>query len=220
MLDDPQQSTTAEQTIRTIHQERRLIIRLLAGESEAWSEFVDRYQRVVSARVNHVLIQYGKSVETNEADDVVADLFTSLLANNMRMLRRFEHRSTLATWLTIIAHRMSLRAAMKSKRKSAKTNQLDPMTGQTPTQSLEQLAVDPAENPLARLMTTENRSKIRHQLTMLKEADRQVIELFHFEKLSYREIASRMGMSENSVGPRLTRAQRRLRQLMEAPHES
>ena len=220
MLDDPQQSTTAEQTIRTIHQERRLIIRLLAGESEAWSKFVDRYQRVVFARVNQVLIQYGKSVETNEADDVVADLFTSLLANNMRMLRRFEHRSTLATWLTIIAHRMSLRAAMKSKRKSVKTNQLDPMTGQTPTQSLEQLAVDPAENPLARLMTTENRSKIRHQLTMLKEADRQVIELFHFEKLSYREIASRMGMSENSVGPRLTRAQRRLRQLMEAPHES
>ena len=151
---------------------------MLAGESEAWSEFVDRYQRVVFARVNQVLIQYGKSVETNEADDVVADLFTSLLANNMRMLRRFEHRSTLATWLTIIAHRMSLRAAMKSKRKSAKTNQLDPMTGQTPTQSLEQLAVDPAENPLARLMTTENRSKIRHQLTMLKEADRQVIELF------------------------------------------
>ena len=217
MLDHPQPSTTSEQAVRTIRDERRLIIRLLAGESEAWTEFVDRYQRVVFARVNQVLVQYGKSVE---ADDVVADLFTSLLTNNMRMLRRFEHRSTLATWLTIIAHRMSLRAAMKSKRKSAKTNQLDPMTGQTPTQSLEQLAVDPAENPLARLMTTENRSKIRHQLTMLKEADRQVIELFHFEKLSYREIASRMGMSENSVGPRLTRAQRRLRQLMEAPHES
>ena len=220
MLDHSQPSTTSEQAVRTIRDERQLIVRLLAGECEAWTEFVDRYQRVVFARVNQVLVQYGKSVEANEADDVVADLFTSLLANNMRMLRRFEHRSTLATWLTIIAHRMSLRAAMKSKRKRTQTNQLDPTTGQTPIQALEQLAVDPAENPLARLMSTENRSKIRHQLTMLKEADRQVIELFHFEKLSYREIALRMGMSENSVGSRLTRAQRRLRQLMEAHHES
>ena len=220
MLDHPQPSTTSEQAVRTIRDERQLIVRLLAGECEAWTEFVDRYQRVVFARVNQVLVQYGKSVEANEADDVVADLFTSLLTNNMRMLRRFEHRSTLATWLTIIAHRMSLRAAMKSKRKRTQTNQLDPTTGQTPIQALEQLAVDPAENPLARLMSTENRSKIRHQLTMLKEADRQVIELFHFEKLSYREIALRMGMSENSVGSRLTRAQRRLRQLMEAHHES
>ena len=220
MLDHPQPSTTSEQAVRTIRDERRLIVRLLAGECEAWTEFVDRYQRVVFARVNQVLVQYGKSVEANEADDVVADLFTSLLANNMRMLRRFEHRSTLATWLTIIAHRMSLRAAMKSKRKRTQTNQLDPTTGQTPIQALEQLAIDPSENPLARLMSTESRSKIRHRLTMLKEADRQVIELFHFEKLSYREIALRMGMSENSVGSRLTRAQRRLRQLMEAHHES
>ena len=217
MLDYPQQSTTSEQAVRTIREERRLIVRLLAGESEAWSEFVDRYQRVVFARVNQVLVRYGKCIETNEADDVVADLFTSLLANNMRMLRRFEHRSTLTTWLTIIAHRMSLRAAMKSKRKTTKIHELDP---QTPIQSIEQLAVDPAENPLARLMSTENRSKIRHQLTMLKDADKQVIELFHFEKLSYREIALRMGMSENSVGSRLTRAQRRLRQLMEASHET
>ena len=219
MLDYPQQSATSEQTAQTIREERRLIVRLLAGESEAWSEFVDRYQRVVFARVNQVLVQYGKCIETNEADDVVADLFTSLLANNMRMLRRFEHRSSLATWLTIIAHRMSLRAAMKLKRKTTKIHELDP-SGQTPIQSLEQLAVDPAENPLAQLMSTENRSKIRHQLTMLKEADQQVIELFHFEKLSYREIALRMGMSENSVGSRLTRAQRRLRQLMEASHET
>ena len=95
MLDDPQQSTTAEQTIRTIHQERRLIIRLLAGESEAWSEFVDRYQRVVFARVNQVLIQYGKSVETNEADDVVADLFTSLWRTTCEC---YEDLNTEAPW--------------------------------------------------------------------------------------------------------------------------
>ena len=220
MLDQPQQSTTSEQAVRTIREERRLIVRLLAGECEAWSEFVDRYQRVVFARVNQILVQYGKRVEANESDDVVADLFTALLANNMRMLRRFEHRSTLATWLTIIAHRMSLRAAMKAKRKRAKTNQVDPATGQTPIQSLEQLAIDPAENPLARLMSTENRSKIRHKLTMLKEADRQVIELFHFKNLGYREIARHMGISENSVGSRLTRAQRRLRRLVEDSHDT
>ena len=211
-------STATEQFARKIRDERQLVLRLVAGDREAWIEFVDQYQRVVFARVNHVLSQCGSQAESNDIDDVVADLFASLLANNMKMLRGFEHRSTLATWLTIIAHRMSLRAATKSKRRW-KTNELDPATGatskQSSNQSLEQLPGDPAENPLDQLMNLESRSRIRLKLAMLKPADRQVIELFHFENLGYREIAMRMGMSENSVGPRLTRAQRRLKRLVE-----
>ena len=191
---------------------------MIAGDRDAWVEFVDQHQRVVVARVNYVLMQYGTNGESNDSDDVVAELFASLLANDMKMLRTFEHRSTLATWLTIVAHRMSLRAASKRKQNWAKLNELDqrvdPNSIPSSKQAIEQLPDDPAMNPLARLLRLENRSKVRLKLAMLKPADRQVIELFHFENLGYREIALRMGMSENSVGPRLTRAQRRLKRLV------
>ncbi len=214
-----QHSIANEQAEQQIRGERKLVARLLAGDREAWAKFVNQYQRVVFSRVNQVLMQYCTSAEPNDSDDVVAELFASLLANDMRMLRRFQHRSTLATWLTIIAHRMSLRVATKLKRNRWKINELDPTSHatskQSSNQSLEQVPGNPAENPLARLLTLESRSKIRRKLAMLKPADRQVIELFHFENLGYREIASRMGMSENSVGPRLTRAQRRLKRLVE-----
>lgn len=213
-----QHTTATEGCAQKIRDERQLVVRMVAGDREAWAEFVDQNQRAVYARVNQVLTQQGTHAESNDADDVVADLFVSLLAENMRMLRRFEHRSTLATWLTIIAHRMSLRAAKKSNRRW-KTGERDrtsgPVSIPSSNQSLEQLPGDPAENPLDQLMDLERRSKIRAKLAMLKPADRQVIELFHFEDLCYREIAMRMGMSENSVGSRLTRAQRRLKRLVE-----
>ena len=217
MSDHTQQSIVKKPAAQDVRDERRLVKRLLAGERAAWSEFIDRYQRVIFARVNQVLMHSDSQAGSNDCDDVVADLFALLLAKDMRILRRFEHRSTLATWLTVIAHRMSLRAATKSRR-AGKVNgfasNADEPSNQ-PSQSLAQLPGDPAENPLEQLVNLESRSKLRLKLAMLKQADRQVLELFHFENLGYREIALRMGMSENSVGPRLTRAIRRLKRLLE-----
>lgn len=217
MSEQIHQSFVNEPTAQNVCEEQRLVKRLLAGERAAWGEFVDRYQRVISARVNQVLMHSGSNTGPTDCDDVVADLFALLLANDMRILRRFEHRSTLATWLTVIAHRMSLRAATKLHR-ARKVNGFasigDDQPNQT-SQSLSQLPGDPAENPLKQLVKLESRSEIRLKMAMLKRADRQVLELYHFENLGYREIALRMGISENSVGPRMTRAIRRLKRLLE-----
>ena len=206
-----QQSRTTERLAHQLRAERQLVAQLVAGERTAWIEFVERFQRVVFARVNRVLTQSGIQSNSNDSDDIVAELFASLLANNMKMLRSFEHRSTISTWLTIIAHRMSLRAVTKLKRREhANRDSTLASTG-----SLADLPGSPLDDPVTNLIGIENRSTIHRKIALLKPADRQVIELFHFQNLGYREIAKRMGLSENSVGSRLTRAQRRLRRLME-----
>lgn len=210
-------STANSRNAETIRTERFLVQRLLGGEREAWIEFVDRYQRVVWCRINRVLNRHGANAKENDCDDVAAELFAKLLANNMKMLAEFEHRSTLATWLTIIAHRMALKAVSRTSERTRRTNSYphNAVLKNSSGLRLDQLSDDQAADPLETLLSIETRSGLRHKLEMLKPKDRQVIELYHFENLGYQEIANRMGLSENSVGPRLTRAQRRLKRLVE-----
>jgi RNA polymerase sigma-70 factor (ECF subfamily) len=51
---------------------------------------------------------------------------------------------------------------------------------------------------------------VRSALAQLAPADRQVLELCYFEQLSYEQIAERLGVTVQAVGPRLTRARQRL----------
>ena len=62
---------------------------------------------------------------------------------------------------------------------------------------------------------------VRARLAELPDDQRAVFELFAFEKLSYQDIAARLGIPKATVGTRILRARRRLRDLFqpEAGHE-
>ena len=46
----------------------------------------------------------------------------------------------------------------------------------------------------------------------LDTAEARVVQMYHLEGKSYQEISSAVGMPENSVGPTLTRARRKMRE--------
>ncbi len=52
-------------------------------------------------------------------------------------------------------------------------------------------------------------------LQELVESDRQTLMLHTQEKMSYEEIGHALGISSNSVGPKLARARKRLKKLVE-----
>ena len=52
-------------------------------------------------------------------------------------------------------------------------------------------------------------------LRQLKQSEIEVLEFAYWEKLSYRDIALALGISENAVGIRITRAKKNLRSLLE-----
>ena len=55
-------------------------------------------------------------------------------------------------------------------------------------------------------------TNVREAMEQLSESDRQILELFANEQLSYDQIAARMGIGLKAVGPRLTRARQRLKE--------
>ena len=65
------------------------------------------------------------------------------------------------------------------------------------------------EDPAAELLRAEETSRVRQALAALSERDRSLL-LLHHDGFSYAEIARQLGVAASSVGPLLTRAQRRL----------
>lgn len=55
---------------------------------------------------------------------------------------------------------------------------------------------------------------LRQAIKLLNESDRELLRLVYWEELTYRQIAQAVGISENAVGIRITRAKSKLRELL------
>ncbi len=191
-------------------EERHLIAALLARDRNAWSEFVQRFQGLVYARVARTAMEFNRRLDRSEIEDVCAEIFASLVENDCASLRRFEGRSSLTTWLAVISRRRCLKWMQRRIERQAHGNQ---RLEELPSPDLE---AGGSEDILAAVVQTEDRDRLREMLQQLSDGDRSVLQRFFFDGYSYADISRELGISINTVGPKLRRAQLRLRKLMEA----
>lgn len=190
-------------------EERRLIAALVARDRGAWSEFVERFQGLVYARVARTALEFNRHLDRSAIEDIRAEIFAALIENDFASLRRFEGRSSLATWLAIIARRSCLKWMRKKNHRGEHANQrIDDV-------SPSGVAEGGSEDILAALIQTEDSHRLQTMLGRLNDGDRTVLRMFFMDGLSYADISRDLGISTNAVGPKLQRAQKRLRQLME-----
>ena len=181
--------------------DRSLLERCLAEEPGAWKDFVDRFIGLFIHVIHHSAHARSVRVSPEDADDLCAEVFLALLAADFAVLRHFRGQSSLATYLTVIARRVVVREI--SRRKMAEALGHVNAHG-----ALDQIAGLPPEHD-----RLDNREEVRRMLDGLPETDAQIVRQFHLEGRSYREISSGLGVPENSIGPTLSRARARLREL-------
>ena len=190
-----------------VHREddRRLIQGLLARDRAAWCLFVERFQGLIYARVARTALEFGYNLDRADLEDICAEVFAGLVARDFSSLRRFEGRSSLATWLAVVARRVSVRCLHKHRTR-----------GQESIQHHDQPAADRQApgDALTALVEAEDTYRLYAMLEQLSDADQLVLRMFYLDGLSYQEISKRLGISINTVGPKLQRAQQRLRQRM------
>lgn len=180
--------------------DRNLLKRCLAEEPGAWNDFVDRFIGLFVHVINHTAHARSVRLSQEDTDDLCAEIFLALLNDNYAILRRFRGRSSLATYLTVIARRIVAREIAR-RRKAEALGHVHAHQA-----SLEQAHVAPHEHD-----RIDDREEVRQMLQGLPETDAEVIRQFHLEGKSYREISSGLGIPENSIGPTLSRARARLR---------
>jgi RNA polymerase sigma-70 factor (ECF subfamily) len=191
--------------------DRNLLQRCLARRSGAWEEFVNRFLGLVVHVVNHTAASRSWELSPDDREDLAAEVFLTLVSNDFAVLRRFRGDSSLATYLTVVARRVIVRELLRRK-PALPTHRDNAFAGAGPNGNghADEMA-DPAS--AADEERLSNRDEIERLLGGLNGQEAEVIRLYHLEGKSYREISSEVGIPENSIGPTLSRARAKMREV-------
>lgn len=174
--------------------DRSLLDRCLARKPRAWEDFVDRFTGLIIHVVNHTARCRSIMLSAADREDLTADVLLAIVQNDFAVLRRFRGKSSLATYLTIIARRVVVRKLIETRTA-------------TPLGSAEESAA--ADNGSEQRIT--DREEVAQLLEQLDGSEAAVVRLYHLEGKTYQEISRTTGMPTNSVGPMLSRARAKLR---------
>ena len=133
------------------------------------------------------------------AEDIAQEAFVRLL----------DHRpSNPRAWLYTVAARL---VCDHSRRAAGHARHLALVAAAEPGAS-----AAPADDPAAAVVRAEAVDGVRAALAQLTERDRTLL-LLHHGGFSYAELAPRLGVAASSVGPLITRAQRRFARAYNQP---
>ena len=178
--------------------DQQLVAECLQGNPAAWDRFVDRFAGLFAFVIDRTASQRQIPLAAADRDDLLAETLLEILQRDAAVLRAFRGNSALATYLAVIARRLSVRglARLSGRRR--------PHVGSADAALVAHSDDGPAH--------VENREQIERLLLQLPPAESELIRLFHLEGRSYGEISRMTGMSLGSIGPMLARARQKLRE--------
>ena len=174
--------------------DRSLLDRCLARKPRAWEDFVDRFTGLIIHVVNHTARCRSIMLTSADREDLTAEVLLAIIRDDFAVLRRFRGKSSLATYLTIVARRVIVR-------KLVETRSATPLGA-----GAEVAAADGASE-----QRLTDREEVEQLMEQLDDSEAAVVRMYHLEGKTYQEISRTTGMPTNSVGPMLTRARAKLR---------
>lgn len=199
--------TLADDVLRERHvSDLRFVESLISGDSHAWQTFIHTHGRLIRSRVADVAASFGRAKDTSGIDDASADVFTALLNNDSAALRAFQGKSSLATYIAVIATRSATRG-FAARRLAVATDQKNaPYLERQDARS---------HDPSRDLVAQEQKERIHTILASLPAKQRKIVELFHLQGCSYAEISRQLKIPIGSVGVTLKRSEVKIRELLE-----
>ncbi len=180
--------------------DRNLLERCLQRKPRAWEDFVDRFMGLFIHVANHTARARSVRLTPTDRDDLCAEVFLTALKNDFAVLRNFRGKSSLATYLTVVARRVvvkELLARMATSRLAEGNGAHSAQGVPDPHPTAEQQLVDQEE--------------VQRLLSSLQGAEADIVRMYHLEGKSYQEISLVVGVPENSIGPVLSRARSKMR---------
>ena len=167
--------------------------KLLAGEHEAFAEFVDKYKEMV------FLCCRTLGLREDEIEDVASETFMAAYKG----IRRYRGQAELGTWLWRIAYRQGINYLRKNRRENQLLAEQD-----------EQLANSRNIQALAGLESKEQAELVWEAVERLPRLWAMATVLFYREEKNIKEIAKIMRVRQNTVKTYLFRGRKRLKELL------
>lgn len=174
---------------------------LRAGDRAEFARLVETYSNIVYRLAIKML------KDPQDAEDVLQETFLKAY----RHLSGFDGRSSLSTWLYRIATNEALMALRRRKFNTVSID--EPAEDDEPLQPPVEI-VDWCCLPEHEMMSSEARGYMDKAIDMLSPALRAVFVLRDIQGLSTQETADVLGLTEEAVKTRLSRARLRLREVL------
>jgi RNA polymerase sigma-70 factor (ECF subfamily) len=110
----------------------------------------------------------------------------------------------------VVTRRVVVRRMMQ-RRSSAPLREVAARAGAATDRGGRMAAEDVADGHVLPEKRISDREEVDHLLEGLGEGESQIVRMYHLEGKSYHEISEAVGVSENSIGPILSRARSKMR---------
>ncbi len=171
-----------------------IALRVQSGNSDAFGVLVLRYEPK--------LLRYGRKFLSDPED--IKDLVQEVFIKSYTNIQGFDTERKFSSWIYRIAHNEFVNALKKKGRESIPVFDFDLV--------LPHLAAKETAD------ADTGRSELRHTLDRCLEKVtpkyREVLVLYYFEELDYREIADVLRVPAGTVGVRLARGRAQMKELM------
>ncbi|UCD16394.1 MAG: sigma-70 family RNA polymerase sigma factor [Candidatus Zixiibacteriota bacterium] len=180
--------------LETGTEDRPLLLAAQKGDKQAYGRLVLKYQKRL---FRFVLMMLGRA-------DAAEDIVQEAMVKAYLALDNFEPDRLFYPWVATIARNLAVNQIRKVEREQPATeinHDLDKIPQEGP-------------NPLDELVDRENDRQFARAVMNLSPQYRSVFVLRMFEKLSYEEIAEKLGISLGTVDSRLFRARQKLVEML------
>jgi RNA polymerase sigma-70 factor (ECF subfamily) len=175
--------------------DEQVVAHVLSGQTALFEVLMRRYNERVY-RAARAIVR-----DDQEAEDVMQQAYVTAYTH----LRQFTGRSRFSTWLTKIAINESLARVRRRRR-------YEPFEDER--SDVEASMTNPPGNPEQQAFAGELRALLEWAIDGLPDGSREVFVLRDVEGLSTLETAESLGVSEDVVKTRLSRARGRLRRVL------
>ena len=176
-----------------------LVERCRGGDQSAWSDLVDRYQRLIFA------IPRRAGLTEDQASDIFQDVFVLLFEK----LDEIQQPEKLRSWLVTTA-KFKTWAAVRADKKS--------LHGETTEEMEFEIANVPDNSALAdeKVIRLEQQHLIRTALGKLDERCQKILSMLYLRDsaASYSEVADAIAVGETSISPLRSRCLKKLEKLL------
>jgi RNA polymerase sigma-70 factor (ECF subfamily) len=172
-------------------------------DADPFEAFVRRYQDMVFATAVRLL---GSRVE---AEDVAQTVF-------LRAFQRFDQigaSPAAAGWLKTVTRNACLNHLSRYRSRWRFFSEMS-RPGEPDQRPAEDVAFVAADSPQADVELAERRQELERAMARLPDRQRVPLVLFHFEELSYQEIATALGISVAKVKTDIHRGREALKALL------
>ena len=178
-------------------QDLQLVERCIARSPGAWRAFVDRFAPTIKALAHRYLRHLGQPADTATSEDIVQDVFLALTRKDHRLLRNYDPKFTVKTYLGVITRTEVHRSVRRKRPRTVAPEEIH--------------ALSPNEPDSAGLIEQAEEHDLLHRaLLALPTRDAEILRLRFLREREYKQIAAQMGIPESSVGQTLFRAKQRL----------